>query len=75
MEKVIAVGMDDLNSCPIDTTMVGWLDRVKLGEVEGSEFLRAKLVPTRQGDFTFFTERGDFTYGLDYDRVHGPTEE
>ncbi len=47
----------------IDTTMVGW--RAKLAEAEGTEFLRAKLVPTRQGDFT---------YGLDWERTHSAIE-
>lgn len=33
---------------------------------EGGPIMRAKLVPTHQGDFT---------YGLDWERVHGATEE
>lgn len=34
--------------------------------VDGGPYMRAKLVPTRQGDFT---------YGLDWERTHAPTDD
>ena len=52
----------------VDASTIRKGDQLYMREAatEPQEFQRAKLMPTRQGDFT---------YGLDWERTHGPTEE